>query len=375
MDAIGDAIGQAGYLLSSITYLIFLVLLCVARQATFATKLLMLTVAAIIIASIMALGQLHYSYSLSLVLLVEPIKHLLISSLLLAIKFNISNYMELLKTRSFVYCLSAMLALSMVVWMLFIGMVSAYWVFALLLVANLVPLIGVEQLYRMADQKLRWSLWPLVIAFATQLIFDFVLYSQALLVKQLDFNLWYSRGYVLCICLPFLLLASKRIKHLSSNLFVSREVVFVSSLLMIAGCYLLLLAATGYVIQLIGGQWSEFLSVMFLLIGGLILATLLLTDTFRRKARVFISKHFFTNKYEYREEWLKVTDAIEAAEDDDVFTVAVNVMASSIDAQQGVLVERCAFNMLKSRGSKDFMLSADAEQQLKAILQFCNFAK
>jgi len=32
--------------------------------------------------------------------------------------------------------------------------------------------------------------------------------------------------------------------------------------------------------------------------------------------RVFISKHFFENKYDYREEWLRLIDALTSPEEE-----------------------------------------------------------
>ena len=97
---------------------------------------------------------------------------------------------------------------------------------------------------------------------------------------------------------PLLLISTRRIRNGSVRIFVSRHVVFYSSMLMMAGIYLLVMSFAGYVINYLGGEWGSVVSISFLILSGLVLVALLITESLRRKLKVFIAKNFFANKYE-----------------------------------------------------------------------------
>jgi len=117
-------------------------------------------------------------------------------------------------------------------------------------------------------------------------------------------------------------------------------------MLMIAGLYLLLMAVAGYLINYLGGEWGQLVSFGFFILGSIVLAVLLITETVRRQVKVFISKHFFANKYEYREEWLELIGKIETASAENYCQMSLQIMMSKVDATGGII--------LKSNGNGRF---------------------
>jgi putative PEP-CTERM system histidine kinase len=83
-----------------------------------------------------------------------------------------------------------------------------------------------------------------------------------------------------------------------------------------AGIYLLLMASAGYFIRFNGGTWGGVLQIAFLCGAGILLVVLLFSGNIRAKVRVFLSKHFFSYKYDYREEWSKFTRTLNENEQD-----------------------------------------------------------
>ena len=81
-----------------------------------------------------------------------------------------------------------------------------------------------------------------------------------------------------------------------------------------AGVYLLVMAAAGYYIRLFGGNWGGVLQLAFLFGAGVILLAVLFSGALRARLKVFLSKHFFNYKYDYREEWLRFTHTLSAGE-------------------------------------------------------------
>jgi putative PEP-CTERM system histidine kinase len=104
----------------------------------------------------------------------------------------------------------------------------------------------------------------------------------------------------------------------------------------------MLMAATGYYIRLYGGAWGGVVQVAFLFLALLLLLALLLSGQARARLKVLLNKHFFKNKYDYREEWLKFTDALAGegrneARDADPMQDVIRAFADIVDAPRGVL--------------------------------------
>jgi putative PEP-CTERM system histidine kinase len=119
--------------------------------------------------------------------------------------------------------------------------------------------------------------------------------------------------------------------------FVSRQAVFYTTTFMGVGAYLLLMAAGGYYVRQFGGSWGRLGQVVFFG-GALLLLVLLVGSTvLRRRARVFLSKHFYRNKYDYRLEWLRFISTLSSGHDEDVRRTAIAAIAQIFSSPAGVL--------------------------------------
>src|SRR5690606_2293156 len=94
----------------------------------------------------------------------------------------------------------------------------------------------------------------------------------------------------------------------------SREVVFHSTALAGAGLYLLVIAGAAYYVRYFGGDWGRALQMALLFAGLVLLGALLFSGAVRARLRVFISKHLFPYRYDYRAEWLRLTQALSSAD-------------------------------------------------------------
>lgn len=179
------------------------------------------------------------------------------------------------------------------------------WLIALLAIA-VVGLVLLEQLYRNARPDKRWALKFLVIGVGGIFAYDFFLYSEALLFRGIDPRLWDARGAVNALAVPLIAVAAARNRDWSVDVYVSRHVVFHTTALLGAGLYLLAMAAGGYYIRVHGGTWGAFAETVFLGGAVLMLAVILLSAEARARLRIFLVKHFYKGKYEYRGEWLRL---------------------------------------------------------------------
>ena len=104
------------------------------------------------------------------------------------------------------------------------------------------------------------------------------------------------------------------------------------------GTYLLAMGVGGYFVRSFGGSWGAVAQVIFLFAALLLLAVLLFSGQLRAKLRVFISKHFFHFKYEYRDEWLRFIHTLSTgAADDGLRERAIQAMANILDSPGGLL--------------------------------------
>jgi putative PEP-CTERM system histidine kinase len=105
------------------------------------------------------------------------------------------------------------------------------------------------------------------------------------------------------------------------------------------------MALGGYAVRLFGGVWGPTAQIIFVAVAVALLAAAVTSATLRNRARVFLLKHFYRHKYDYREEWLRfIATLSESSETDAPQMAAARAMAQIISSPAAVLL-RC-----RSRG-------------------------
>lgn len=214
--------------------------------------------------------------------------------------------------------------------------------FVLGIVGNVIlALIGlaiIEQLYRNTSPRYRWTSRYLFFAAGGVFAFDFYLYVDTLLFRSVDQELWSARGVVHVVAVPLLAIAAARNKNWSLNIFVSREIILNTTVIVSGGFYLLAMAAAGYYLREFGGDWGEIGRVVLLTLAVASLYIVLTSSQIRAKLKVFLGKHFYKNKYDYRIEWLRLTEDLNAnADRKDHYKTAIKALANIVDARAGSL--------------------------------------
>jgi len=181
---------------------------------------------------------------------------------------------------------------------------------ALQLLTAVAGLVLVEQVFRNTPWQHRWGVKFLCLGVGGLFAFDFFLFADALLFQRLDLDLWAARGAACSLAVPLIGVSAARNPHWSFDLFVSRKVVFHSTALFAAGVYLLVMSLVGYYIRYYGGEWSSVIQAVFFFGAGMVLVVLLFSGHLRSRLKVFINKHFFNYRYDYREEWLHLIDVL-----------------------------------------------------------------
>ena len=165
----------------------------------------------------------------------------------------------------------------------------------------------VEQLYRNMPESERWISKFACLGIGGMYVYDFYMYSDAMLFHALNPAIWGARGVVYALTVPMIALSVARSAERTRALAVSRRVMFHSAALFGSAGYLLLMGSAGYYLRYFGGSWGSVMQVVFLFGAGVLLIGILFSGTFRAWLKVFISKNFYRYNYDYREEWLRFT--------------------------------------------------------------------
>ncbi len=367
-----DSIGFLGFAFASVSYLIFILLLFAARNKTLLARCILICTFTTLTANVVATLQIELGFTLQWVMLADSIKIACWSIFILICNTEERTFRRLVSNSYIKRYTTIWACLVSSCWLLTYTLNFSYeFLFLLFIVLNLWALVLLEQLYRSANSQVRWAIWPLVIAIASTSLFDFVLYAQAMMINRLDFDFWFSRGFISILVVPLIMISTRRIKNGTVRIFVSRNVVFYSSMLMIAGLYLIVMAIVGYVLSYLGGKWGSVFSVGFLVLGGVVLVVLLATEKLRRNVKVFIAKNFFANKYEYRDEWLNLIGKIETSTAENNYQMATQLMMSKANATHGAIVKQITNTQFETKYSDGLTFEEMFTPQLIHLCHFC----
>jgi putative PEP-CTERM system histidine kinase len=197
-------------------------------------------------------------------------------------------------------------------------------------------LVLVEQLYRQTDPQLRWNVRPLCLGLAGLYAFDLVMFSDAVLFRALDLNFWSARGFAHALVIPLLGIAAARNNEWRFAVTVSRSILAGSTALFASGSYLLVVAALGFYVRDFGGDWGRTLQTVLLFAAVLFLLLVLLSGTFRSQMRVLVAKHFYAQRYDYREEWLRFARTLAMADSgQSIHQLCVRALADLVESPGG----------------------------------------
>jgi len=170
-------------------------------------------------------------------------------------------------------------------------------------------LMLVHNLYAGASVPARAALrWP-ASGLAIVWIFDLNLYTLTYLSGSFPTEVASLRGLAtVALALLIAVTATKGRDELRFR--PSRTVTFQTFSLMIIGVYLIAMVGIAQSLSLAGGDFARLMELGFLTVASAAALLLLPSRRLRRWARVMLAKHFFQHRYDYREEWLRLTRTI-----------------------------------------------------------------
>ncbi|WP_457577546.1 hypothetical protein [Desulfomarina sp.] len=118
---------------------------------------------------------------------------------------------------------------------------------------------------------------------------------------------------------------------LNRKIFVSRKVIYSFVVPSLLAGYFLGFGTVTLVMRTFGLEMTFVLKWLFLVLGGIGVAVFGLSGKIRSRIHFFISTHFYINKYEYRDEWLALSEQLQGAlTEDGVVRALRRVLSASL---------------------------------------------
>jgi len=173
-------------------------------------------------------------------------------------------------------------------------------------------LVNLERTVRSADRAQRWRMKYFMLAlFAIMAIAIFDV-SQVILYAAADQWIAPLFSTVMIIGCGLMTFAVIRHRLFEVDVFLSRYVVYNSVTLVLVGVYLLGVGLAAQAVKSLGGDDSAYWGALVVVVSVIALAIILLSYDIRTRIKVFINRHFFKYKYDYRKEWMDLTERLSA---------------------------------------------------------------
>jgi putative PEP-CTERM system histidine kinase len=181
------------------------------------------------------------------------------------------------------------------------------FVFYIALLAFLVlPLINLETTLANAPHRMRWAIKFVVLGMGCYMAALIFYYSQGLLFRTLDMNMLPLRSIAL-IAAALLVGYSQVARGTGVSIAVSRNIAFQSFVLLAVSLYLIGLGLLGEGMKHFGESFQRTLFQSLAFLSGVGLLVVLLSEQIKRKIMLYLTRHFYENKHDYRDRWLQLT--------------------------------------------------------------------
>ncbi|MGM0449410.1 MAG: XrtA/PEP-CTERM system histidine kinase PrsK [Pseudomonadota bacterium] len=251
---------------------------------------------------------------------------------------RMTRRMLLFASGALLVILTVLIAAVLVGWVLETDLFSARAALFAQLAISLLGISILEQIWRNASAYGRSSIRYICFGIAGIFVYEFLLYADALLFNRMSSGLWDARGAVNALLTPLFAVNLINARRQPVQLQLSRTFVYHAGALIFGGIYLVIVAVGGYYVRLAGGEWGEGLQVVFVAVFVLLFVLLMSSNWFRSRVMMFVSQNFFDYKYDYRDEWLKMTETFSNLNEDPPLPErAIRTLAGLVESQTGAL--------------------------------------
>jgi putative PEP-CTERM system histidine kinase len=179
-----------------------------------------------------------------------------------------------------------------------------------LILGSVVNLVHLENTLRSSSGSKRWHIKYLIFGVGSVLAYFIYLSSQSLLFSSLGFETVPLTAAVILVSTSMMAVFIVKHRLLDVDIFISRYVIYNSLTVLVVGLYLFTVGIIAAGIRYFQVPFGYFLTTLFIFTSVLLLVIFLFTTSLRRKAQLFINKHFYKHKYEFRDKWMETIEKI-----------------------------------------------------------------
>jgi putative PEP-CTERM system histidine kinase len=200
-------------------------------------------------------------------------------------------------------------------------------------------LLATENLLRNAEDEARRRIWPLCLALGATFAFELFLYADRLMVPGANPVSATGRGLVGLVAVPLLAVAMARNRDWRVDIHVSRTLVLHTAALVASGVFCMSLAAAGLFVRELGGAWGPQFELLTLVGSAIVLVAVMGSRDLRVFLKRFVSRHFFSHRFDYRTEWLRFVETVSQSDTggDPLQVRVVRALAQIVDSPAGSL--------------------------------------
>lgn len=119
---------------------------------------------------------------------------------------------------------------------------------------------------------------------------------------------------------------------------VSRSIAFYTTSITLIGLFLLSMAAAGYLADLNAENWTSGIQIVIFITTFIGVCVATFSSSLRRSIKVFVNKHFFRHKYDYRSVWLELIHTFsDISEKENFHSLGLQALAKIFDANGGAM--------------------------------------
>ncbi|MBU2863948.1 PEP-CTERM system histidine kinase PrsK [Reinekea forsetii] len=172
--------------------------------------------------------------------------------------------------------------------------------------------------------------------------FDLFVYGNQLVNGSIPAFVWQARAALALVASIALSIGSLIFKQHTSNraiFTVSRPAAFFSSAALTSVVLVILASLGSFYIQQ-QGFLASYIFTVFLVMGVAIIFALLISKQFRQQFDVFVSKNFFSLKYDYRQEWLSAIrklSSLNSGDSEEYYSKLLRILCSALKAKRGAI--------------------------------------
>lgn len=193
---------------------------------------------------------------------------------------------------------------------------AGYYYYVGMMVLLVVALTNFEATLLNASPDALWRVKLDVVALGSMLAVLIFYYSNALLQRTLNMELVPLRS-LLFVVGSVMLAVSRANKRGPARVRVSQRVMLRSVVLAVVAGYLIFLGVLGEGMKYFGQGFPRVLTLSLCFLSAMVLVLFLLSDRLKRELKVFLHKNFSQSKYDYRGQWLDLTQRLAAFDSGD----------------------------------------------------------